>query len=145
VIAHPLNSPDLALQVARTRSATACDHVTVLALLDDGRRACRLFSEMSDVFPLNGIKEIPDGPLGDLLINTKNAQLFDGADAIRDMFWDHEVILASGVHAILNIPLCAGEDVIGTANCLYTSRLPPDDWQYLQDALAPIWRLDTIP
>ncbi len=134
--AHPLDRPDLDSQAMAACRAAGCEHLTLLAFFNDGQQALRLYSDMRAVFPLDGIKDIPEGPLRDLIYVQGKPQFFDGPEQIREVFWDHEDILGAGVQAILNVPLLQDGNVVGSLNCIYRGSRPPTPIAETAQAIA---------
>lgn len=139
MIDHPLNRPGIANRVARTKALIPCDALTLLAFIENGNKAIRLYTEMPRVFPLSGIKDIPQGPLRDCLTRSLEPQLFQGSEEITAMFWDYKTILENGVQALLNIPLTDETGLIGTVNCLFQHKNIPANVKQLYAPVYKIW------
>ncbi|SDX54410.1 hypothetical protein [Litoreibacter albidus] len=99
-------------------------YITVLAYYEGGHLARRLFSNLRDVFPLDGDKEIPAGYLYDKLYLNAEVSFSATPEEIKEIFWDEDVILAAGITAILNVPLKRDGVTIASVNCLYTDTPP---------------------
>jgi hypothetical protein len=98
------------------------DHVTLLVFDLDGRKGIRIYSDMPEVFPTTGVKDIPDGPLRDRIFLNGRISAVLGATELADTFWDHALILEVGIDAIVNVPILDSRRVLASVNCIYYDR-----------------------
>lgn len=81
----------------------------------------RSFSNMPDAYPAGGTKKMADTRITDLMLNERMPVLSDGADAVRESFYDHELIFSLGCESCLNVPVVVADEVIGSVNMLHAA------------------------
>ncbi|MGJ8545415.1 MAG: gamma-glutamyltransferase family protein [Sulfitobacter sp.] len=78
----------------------------------------RLYSTMPDVYPVSGRKPKRDTPWGEKVLTRRQVNIGFGPADIAWAFSDHETILGLGLQGVLNMPVVAGAQVLGTINFL---------------------------
>ncbi|MBO0345725.1 GAF domain-containing protein [Roseibium sp. CAU 1637] len=106
--------------VALTLSAQTIDNglFTAMRFHEDDMEVERLFSTLSDVYPVSGRKPKRDTEWGEKVLIRREINLGFGPEDITWAFGDHETILELGLQAVLNVPVVRGETVLGTINFL---------------------------
>ncbi|SFF01831.1 GAF domain-containing protein [Sulfitobacter brevis] len=78
----------------------------------------RLYSTMSDIYPVSGRKPKRDTPWGEKVLTRKEVNIGFGPADIAWAFSDYETILGLGLEAVLNIPVVTDGQILGTINYL---------------------------
>ena len=92
--------------------------LTVMAYGDGTSR--RIWSSRPDIWPPGGEKPLPaSSELHRVVLVQGLPRLLDGADAIRAAFADHELILAAGCEAAVNMPVRHAGRTLGALNLLH--------------------------
>ncbi|GAW37294.1 hypothetical protein RA2_04371 [Roseovarius sp. A-2] len=78
----------------------------------------RVYSSMPEAYPVSGRKPKRRTEWGEKVLIEKQVNCGFGADDIAWAFDDHAKILDLGLNAVLNVPVVAGNQVIGTINYL---------------------------
>lgn len=78
----------------------------------------RIFSSNTEVYPLGGIKDLPDNYWAELTINQKKSFIGNNRKEIEKYFFDHETITSLGCESILNQVVVFNNKTIGTINLL---------------------------
>lgn len=110
-------------------SAIAAEHGALLCTLlrwDAPRELLvRAASSRPDAYPVGGAKhfERPWPAWLQACVGRGSAYAVDGADAVRDAFFDHELIASLGCTGYVTVPVLADGAVVGVLN-----GLGPDGW-----------------
>lgn len=91
---------------------------TLLIRTPDGEQVRRVYSSNPQAYPLDGCKRMGPTPWGDLVLERHQCFLGRDAQAIRWAFPDHELIASLGLASVINVPLVAMGQVLGTINLL---------------------------
>jgi len=78
----------------------------------------RLYSSDPASYPPGGSKQKRGTPWGEHVLVQRRVYVGEGADAIRASFDDHAAILALGLQSVINVPVVAGGQCLGTVNFL---------------------------
>ena len=123
--------PERILRTFPFDSVSACDALYRLAISHVGVRLFtlmefdssrgegrRFYSNMPDLYPLSGRKQVPAGIWLDSVITNRSIFVANRIEDIAEVFPDHELIKSLGCGAVINIPVWNDDGVIGTINCL---------------------------
>ncbi len=91
---------------------------TMLIRTADGEQVRRVYTTNPKDYPLEGCKRMGPTPWGDLVLKNRQCYVSDNADGIRWAFPDHELIASLGLASVINVPLVAMGQVLGTINLL---------------------------
>lgn len=91
---------------------------TLLVVTPDGQQVRRVYSSNPQAYPLAGLKRMGPTPWGDLVLKRRECFVGRDADAIRWAFPDHELIASLGLASVINVPVTALGQVLGTLNVL---------------------------
>uniref|UniRef100_A0A2A3JQH1 Diguanylate cyclase n=1 Tax=Alloyangia mangrovi TaxID=1779329 RepID=A0A2A3JQH1_9RHOB len=78
----------------------------------------RLYSTLPEVYPVSGRKPKRATAWGEKVLVGREVNAGFGPADIAWAFSDHETILGLGLEAVLNVPVIAGGQVLGTINYL---------------------------
>jgi hypothetical protein len=76
----------------------------------------RVYSSNPDLYPVGGRKQKQGTPWGDQVLNRGQVLICHGADDIRRVFSDHEVILRLGITGMINVPVLLAGRSMATMN-----------------------------
>lgn len=79
----------------------------------------RYYTSDPDSYPVGGRKPPNDHPWSKQLLLEGRPYIGNDANDIRDVFFDHELIISLGCESILNIPVAHKGKVLGTLNILH--------------------------
>lgn len=101
----------------------------------------RAYSSDPLAYPVGGAKPKRDTEWGRRVLIERRLHVGQGAEEIRRDFDDHAVILGLGLRAVVNVPIVAGGECLGTLNFLWAEeRLRPE-----QVAIAEMLGLIATP
>ncbi|MBO9651356.1 MAG: GAF domain-containing protein [Variovorax sp.] len=83
------------------------------------RESERIYSNMPDSYPVQGRKPVTDSQWMQQVMGRGLPYIGRNADDIREVFYDHALILSLGCESVLNIPLRWRGQTIGTLNLLH--------------------------
>jgi len=78
----------------------------------------RIFSSNEDVYPVGGVKDVPDNYWAELTIKQKKSFIGNNRKEIEKYFFDHKTITSLGCESILNQVVVFNKKTIGTINLL---------------------------
>ena len=78
----------------------------------------RYYSSNPDAYPVGGRKPPNPSPWSRQLFDEAKPYIGYDADDIREVFFDHELIVSLGCESIINIPVAHKGRVLGTLNVL---------------------------
>ena len=96
----------------------------------------RIYTSAPDAYPLGGAKPKRDTDWGRQVLLEKRVFVGQGDAAIRANFDDHAVILALGLHSVVNVPVVARGECLGTLNVLWAEATVPPDHVALAELLG---------
>ncbi len=116
----PRFDPGLALQDALAQCGAAIPNrlFTAMRFHPDTMEVERIHSTMPQAYPVSGRKPKRRTEWGQKVLIDRQVNAGFGEDDIAWAFDDHDKILALGLRAVLNVPVIAGDRVIGTLNYL---------------------------
>ena len=85
----------------------------------DARESERVYTNMREAYPVGGRKPITDSPWMQQVMQRGLPYIGRNADDLRDVFYDHELIVSLGCRSVLNIPLRWQGETLGTLNMLH--------------------------
>ena len=91
---------------------------TLLVATPDAQQVRRVYSTNPQAYPLAGLKRMGPTPWGDLVLRRRECFVGRDANAIRWAFPDHELIASLGLASVINVPVVAMGQVLGTMNLL---------------------------
>ena len=117
--------PQATFKAIEAASAKAIGHrlFTILVHHRAERESERIYSNMPDAYPVQGRKPVTDSPWMQEVMVRGLPYIGRNADDIREVFFDHELILSLGCQSVLNIPLRWRGRTLGTLNLLHE-----EDW-----------------
>ncbi len=92
---------------------------TVLVHHRAARESERIYSNLQDAYPVGGRKPITDSPWMQQVMHRGLPYIGRDAEDIREVFFDHELILSLGCRSVLNIPIRWQGQTLGTLNLLH--------------------------
>jgi len=92
---------------------------TILIHHRAARESERIYTNMADAYPVRGRKSITDSPWMQQVMVRGEPYIGRHADDIREVFFDHELILSLGCESVLNIPMRWCGQTVGTLNLLH--------------------------
>lgn len=110
---------------------------TMLVRTADGEQVRRVHTTNPQAYPLEGCKRMGPTPWGDLVLTKRQCYVSDSAEGIRWAFPDHELIASLGLASVINVPLVAMGQVLGTINLLDVAGRYHEDDLALVRCVAP--------
>lgn len=92
---------------------------TILVHHRAARESERVYTNMREAYPVGGRKPITDSPWMQQVMQRGLPYIGRNADDLRDVFYDHELIVSLGCRSVLNIPLRWRGETLGTLNMLH--------------------------
>lgn len=92
---------------------------TILVHHREARESERVYTNMREAYPVGGRKPITDSPWMQQVMQRGLPYIGRNADDLRDVFYDHELIVSLGCRSVLNIPLRWRGETLGTLNMLH--------------------------
>lgn len=92
---------------------------TILVHHREARESERIYTNMREAYPVGGRKPITDSPWMRQVMQRGLPYIGRTADDLRDVFYDHELIVSLGCRSVLNIPLRWRGETLGTLNMLH--------------------------
>ncbi|MDQ0588516.1 transcriptional regulator with GAF, ATPase, and Fis domain [Variovorax paradoxus] len=83
------------------------------------RESERVYTNMREAYPVGGRKPITDSPWMQQVMQRGLPYIGRNAEDLRDVFYDHELIVSLGCRSVLNIPLRWRGETLGTLNMLH--------------------------
>ncbi len=83
------------------------------------RESERVYTNMPESYPVQGRKPVTDSHWMQQVMGRGLPYIGRNADDIREVFFDHALILSLGCESVLNIPLRWSGQTIGTLNLLH--------------------------
>lgn len=118
---NDMRQPQATFEAIEAASAKAIGHrlFTILVHHRAERESERIYSNMPDAYPVQGRKPVTDSPWMQQVMVRGLPYIGRNADDIRDVFFDHELILSLGCRSVLNVPLRWRGQTLGTLNLLH--------------------------
>jgi GAF domain-containing protein len=91
---------------------------TALAYDADAQLLRRVFSNRPDINPIGGAKRVTASPWRARVLEQGTPYIGRDAADITAVFSDHPLLLSHGCESILNLPVRAGQAVIGSLNIM---------------------------
>lgn len=91
---------------------------TVMAIVEDGAEAQRIYTNDAAAYPLTGRKPLNRDDWYAHVIVGQHCFLATRPEEFRDAFSDHEKIVEMGLGSAINVPVVIGGHVRGTINLL---------------------------
>ena len=92
---------------------------TILVHHRAARESERVYTNMREAYPVGGRKPVTDSPWMQQVMQRGLPYIGRNADDLRDVFYDHELIVSLGCRSVLNIPLRWQGETLGTLNMLH--------------------------
>lgn len=92
---------------------------TILVHHRAARESERVYTNMREAYPVGGRKPITDSPWMRQVMQQGLPYIGRNADDLRDVFYDHELIVSLGCRSVLNVPLRWRGETLGTLNMLH--------------------------
>lgn len=102
-----------------TRSVVGARLFTVMTFDGVKNVAQRIYSNMPDAYPVSGTKPANRTHWSEHVIEQRRTFVANDIEGIRAVFDDHELIRSLGCESVINVPIVAGGDLLGTLNCLH--------------------------
>lgn len=138
-----LPGPLALVRIADAIAAEATGHRLCTAMRFDAAAMTvqRLYSSDPIAYPLGGAKPKRDTAWGQQVLLERRLYCGQGAEDLRRDFADHALILGLGLRSVVNVPIVAGGECLGTLNFLWAEeRVGP-----MQLALAQLLGLIATP
>ena len=116
-----LRQPQATFEAIDAALAEAIGHrlFTILVHHRAARESERIYTNMPEAYPVLGRKPITDSPWMQQVMVRGQPYIGRDADDIREVFFDHALILSLGCQSVLNIPLRWRGQTLGTLNMLH--------------------------
>lgn len=133
-----LRQPQATFEAIDRAAAAAIGHrlFTILVHHRAARESERIYTNMTDAYPVRGRKPVTDSPWMQQVMARGEPYIGRNADDIRDVFFDHELIISLGCRSVLNIPLRWRGETLGTLNLLHQENWYEDRHVELAGVLA---------
>lgn len=92
---------------------------TVLLHYPHARESERKFTNQPAAYPVGGRKPVTTSPWTERLFVDQRPYIGRSAQDIREVFFDHELILSLGCASVLNVPVVWDGRTLGTINLLH--------------------------
>jgi transcriptional regulator with GAF, ATPase, and Fis domain len=92
---------------------------TILVHHPAARESERIYTNMPEAYPVGGRKPVTDSPWMQRVMGRGEPYIGRDADDIREVFFDHRIILSLGCRSVLNMPLRWRGQTLGTLNLLH--------------------------
>jgi len=131
------------VRVADAICAEATGHRLCTAMRFDAAEMTvqRLYSSDPIAYPVGGAKPKRDTAWGRQVLLERRLYCGQGVEDLRRDFADHAVILGLGLRSVVNVPIVAGGECLGTLNFLW----PEERVGPMQVALAEVLGLIVTP
>lgn len=145
-------APDAVFTVLEIATRETIGHrLFTLMVFDAGAGETeRIYTSQPGPYPVGGRKRVTDTPWSRGLLREGTAYVGRTVADIRDVFFDHELILSLGCGSVLNVPVVWRGRVLGTMNLLHEEHwYTPEDAPLglaFSAALVPVYldRLDGV-
>jgi GAF domain-containing protein len=118
--------------------AARVGHKLLTLLYKDGDEVARVYSNISDVYPVFGRKPMGVTPWGDLVLRRQQPFLGRDREAVKWAFFDHELIFSLGLGSAINIPVIYDGETIGTINLLHDEYFYEEKHVEIAKKFAPL-------
>lgn len=102
-----------------TREAIGHKLCTLMIFHADAGQTERIYTNQPGPYPVGGRKQFADTPWARSLLREGRPYIGRTAADIREVFFDHELILSLGCASVLNVPVVWRGRVLGTMNMLH--------------------------
>ncbi|HUO64422.1 MAG TPA: GAF domain-containing protein [Terriglobales bacterium] len=92
---------------------------TVLAHYPKARESERRYTNQPAAYPVGGRKPVTASAWTERLFVEQRPYIGTSAEDIREVFFDHELILSLGCASVLNVPVAWNGRTLGTINLLH--------------------------
>jgi len=92
---------------------------TLMIFHADAGETERIYTNQPGPYPVGGRKQFADTPWARSLLREGRPYVGRTAADIREVFFDHELILSLGCASVLNVPVAWRGRVLGTMNLLH--------------------------
>jgi hypothetical protein len=92
---------------------------TILVHHPAARESERIYTNMPEAYPVGGRKPVTDSPWMQRVMVRGEPYIGRDAEDIREVFFDHRIILSLGCRSVLNMPLRWRGQTLGTLNLLH--------------------------
>lgn len=127
----------LAALGALAQAVSGARLVTLMTFDAHTREACRTWTSDPENYPTSATKPVDETIWTGIVLDRHQTFVANDIDAIREVFFDHELIRSLGCESCMNLPFVAAGRVIGTANILDAAGyFTPDRVAAIEAALA---------
>jgi GAF domain-containing protein len=91
---------------------------TVMVFDEATGTAQRKYSNMPAAYPVSGCKPANRTHWSQIVMEERRIFVANDYAGIREVFFDHDLIRSLGCESVINVPVEAADEVIGTINCL---------------------------
>jgi len=115
------DQPEATFRAVDAALAATAGHIlfTILIHHPGLRQSERFYSNLPDSYPVGGRKPVTDSAWMRTVIGQGEPYIGRTADDIREVFFDHELILSLGCESVLNMPVRWRGQTVGTLNLLH--------------------------
>ena len=92
---------------------------TVLLHHPSARESERRYTNQPAAYPVGGRKPVTPSAWTERLFVERRPYVGKSAEDIREVFFDHEIILSLGCASVLNVPVVSDGRTLGTINLLH--------------------------
>jgi GAF domain-containing protein len=113
--------PEPALRALERAMGAVIGHklFTVLLHHPKARESERRYTNQPAAYPVGGRKPVTTSPWTERLFVERRPYIGRSAQDIREVFFDHELILSLGCASVLNVPVVWDGRTLGTINLLH--------------------------
>jgi len=91
------------------------------------RESERRYTNQPEAYPVGGRKPVPASPWARRLFEERQPYIGYTADDIREVFFDHALIVSLGCGSVLNLPVVHDGRTLGVLNLLHEARWYGED------------------
>ena len=123
-------SPDALFPTIDAAARATIGHklFTLMIFHADAGQTERIYTNQPGPYPVGGRKQFADTPWARKLLREGQPYIGNTAADIREVFFDHELILSLGCASVLNVPVMWRGRVLGTMNLLHE-----ENWYFEAD------------
>ena len=124
VVLSRTETDESALAFLEATTKRLFDHILFTALRFDHPNGVmtRIYTNREDVSPIGGTKPIPTDLWADRIMTARQCYIGYSREDIREVFPDHEALLAIGCESVMNVPVVWQDRSLGSINLLGRER-----------------------
>lgn len=108
---------------------------TVMTFDPESQLARRAYSNMPEAYPVSGTKQLNRTAWAQHVLEERRTFVANDIEGIAKVFDDHQFIRSLGCESVINVPVVAGGEILGTINCLHEAGFYTDEKVAAAEAL----------